>query len=154
VFDSHPLWDTQMQSDAMKLVLHFLQLDAARLPAPILTGFWRAAVDLAGRDDTVLNLVLEGTLTALRSRTDDDSTRETLEQIVAGALSAMQSHGLPSALLAWITLHKSGTIYAHLFTETPKAFMERIARSPIQHTHPNLLKQAEFIIASKYPAIG
>jgi hypothetical protein len=154
VFDSHPLWDTQMQSDAMKLVLHFLQLDAARLPATTLSGFLRAAIDLAGQDDTVLNLALEGTLTALRTRTDDDSTRQTLEQIVADVLSAMQSHGLPSALLAWITLHKSGTVYSHLFAETPEAFMERIARSPIQNTHPNLLKQAEFIIANKHTVIG
>jgi hypothetical protein len=77
-----------------------------------------------------------------------------LTQIAAGVLSTMQDLGLPAALLAWITLHREGAEYAHLFTEEPVAFMTRIADSPIQEDYPHLLKQANAIIADRYPNIS
>ena len=54
VFGPHHLWDAQMQTDAIKLVLHFLQLDTERLPAAMVIGYLEAALDLAwpGRHDT------------------------------------------------------------------------------------------------------
>lgn len=97
VFSSHPLWDAQMQVDAAKLVLGFLQVDAARLPAATVSRYLKAALDLAGQDDTVLNLILEDALSALRKGPADDGEREVLTQIVADAQSAMRKHGLPAA---------------------------------------------------------
>ena len=100
VFDSRPLWDAQMQVNAVKLVLDFLQLDAERLPAATVTRYLKAAMDLADRDDTVLNFVLEGALSALRTESADDDQREVLTQIVADAQSAMRKHGPPARVKA------------------------------------------------------
>jgi hypothetical protein len=73
-------------------------------------------------------------------------------QIAADALSAMKDHGLPGALLAWITLHRNGAAYAHLFAEPPAEFMARLELSPIRETHPNLLEQASYIMTEMYPS--
>ena len=142
VFDSRPLWDAQMQVDAIKLVLDFLQLDAPRLPAATVTRYLKAALELADRDDMALRLILEGALSALRTESVDGVQREMLTQIVADTLSAIRKHGLPAALLAWLTLHRSGIAYAHLFGEDPGSFMAKIADSQIAETHPGLVKQA------------
>ena len=148
IFDSHLLWDTQMQVDAVKLTLHFLQLDAARLPTATTIRCLKAAVNLAEQDDTILKLTLDGTLSALRAGSGNESQRETLTQIAADILSIMQNHGLHAALLAWITLHSGDAAYAHLFTERPKEFMAKITHSSIQETHPDLLMQAQSIVAA------
>ena len=154
VFDSRPLWDAQMQVDAVKLVLGFLQLDAARLPAATVIRYLKAAMELADQDDTVLELILEDALSALSTESADDDQREMLTQIVADVLSAMRKHGLPAALLAWLTLHRGGIAYAHLFGEDPGSFMEEVAGSQIPETHPGLFKQAYSIMAARYRDYG
>jgi hypothetical protein len=154
VFDSRPLWDARMQVDAAKLVLDFLQLDVARLPASTVTRYLKAALDLADQDDTVLKLILEGGLTALRTESADDDQHEVLTQIIADALSAMRKHDLPTALLAWLTLHRAGIAYAHMFGEDPESFMTKVASSQIPETHPALLKQAYSMMAARYPDCG
>ena len=141
VFGSRPLWDAQMQIDAAKLVLDFLQLDAARLPSATVTRHLKAAMELAHQDDTVLKLILEGALSALRTESVDDQ-REVLTQIIVDVLSAMRRHGLPAALLAWLVLHRDGIAYAHLFGEDPESFMAKVADSQVAETHPGLLTQA------------
>lgn len=100
VFDSRPLWDAQMQVDAVKLVLDFLQHDVARLPAATVTRYLKGAMGLADQDDTVLKLILEGAVSALNTESEDADQREVLTQIVADALFAMRKHGLSAALLA------------------------------------------------------
>ena len=100
VFDSRPLWDAQMQVNAVKLVLDFLQLDAARLPAATVTRYLKAAMELADDDDTVLKLILEDALSTLSTESADDDQREVLTKIVADALSAMRKHSQSAALLA------------------------------------------------------
>ncbi len=150
VFDSRPLWDTQMQVDAVKLVLDFLQLDAPRLPATTVTRYLKAALELADRDDTLLKFILEDALSALRTESVDSDQREMLTQIVADTLSAMRRHSLPAALLAWLTLHRGGIEYAHLFGEDPRSFMAKVAESQIPETHPGLVKQASSMMAARY----
>jgi hypothetical protein len=66
IFESRPLWDTQMQVDAVKLVLHFLQLDTVRLPAATVIRHLKAAMDLAGNDDTVR--IIENSIRRNRDR--------------------------------------------------------------------------------------
>jgi hypothetical protein len=56
VFGSQPLWDVQMQADAAKLVLEFMQHDAVRLPAAAVIRYLKAATGLPGRDHAVLRL--------------------------------------------------------------------------------------------------
>jgi hypothetical protein len=148
VFDSRPLWDAQMQVDVIKLVLDFLQLDAPRLPATTVTRYLKAALELADRDDMALRLVLEGALSALRTESVDGDQRDMLTQIVADTLSAIQKHGLPAALLAWLTLHRNGIAYAHLFGEDPESFMAKVADSQMGETHPGLVKQAYSVMAA------
>jgi hypothetical protein len=154
VFGPHHLWDAQMQTDAIKLVLHFLHLDTARLPAATVTGHLKAAMDLAGRDDTVLALVLDAALAALRIQPGEGSSRDVFEKIVAEALSAMQNRSMPTVLLAWIIVHKHGGFYAHMLAKSPEEFMSRVERSHIKDTHPELLKQALSIKAGQYPNVG
>ena len=150
VFDSRPLWDAQMQVDAVKLVLDFLQLDAARLPAATVTRYLKAAMELADDDDTVLKLILEDALSTLSTESADDDQREVLTKIVADVLSAMRKHGLPAGLLAWLTLHRGGIVYAHLFGEDPGSFMAEVVGSEIPETHPDLFKQAHSMMAARY----
>jgi hypothetical protein len=100
VFDSSPLWDAQMQADAVKLVLDFLQHDVARLPAATVTRYLKAAMVLADQDDTMLKLIVEGAVSALNTESAHTDQREVLTQIVADALSAMRKRGLSAALLA------------------------------------------------------
>jgi hypothetical protein len=100
VFDSRPLWDAQMQVDAVKLVLDILQHDVARLPAATVTRYLKAAMGFADQDDTVFKLIFEGAVSALNTESEDADQREVLTQIVADALSAMRKHGLSAALLA------------------------------------------------------
>lgn len=154
VFDSRPLWDAQMQVDAIKLVLDFLQLDAPRLPATTVARYLKAALELAGQDDMVLKLILEAGLSALRTESVDDDQREMLTQIITDTLSAIRKHGLPAALLAWLTLHRGGIAYAHLFGEDPGSFMAKVAASQIPETHPGLVKQAHSLIAAWYRDSG
>lgn len=87
VFSSRPLWDVQMQADAAKLVLEFLQHDVARLPAATVIRYLNAAAGFPGRDDAVLRLTLEGVLSTLRAGLIDDGQRKELTQI-AGTLVA------------------------------------------------------------------
>jgi hypothetical protein len=94
VFDSRPLWDAQMQVDAVKLALDFLQVDAARLSAAVVIRYLKGALELAGHDDTALKLILEGALSALRTESVDTGEREMLTQVVADTLAAMQKRGL------------------------------------------------------------
>jgi hypothetical protein len=89
VFDSRPLWDAQLQVGAVKLVLDCMQHDAPRLPATTVTRYLKAASELAGQDDTVLKLILEGALSVLRTESVDGDQREMLTQIVADTLSAL-----------------------------------------------------------------
>jgi hypothetical protein len=89
VFDSRPLWDAQLQVGAIKLVLDCMQHDAPRLPATTVTRYLKAASELADQDDTVLKLILEGALSALRTESVDGDQREMLTQIVADTLSAL-----------------------------------------------------------------
>ena len=154
VFSGRPLWDVQMQVDAVKLVLEFLQLDAARLPAATMIRYLKAAMDLPGGDDTVLRLTLEGALSALRAELIDDGHREALTQIAADVVSAMRERGLAVALLAWLTLHKDGIAYAHLYGEDPGSFMTKVEKSQILQTHPELLRQAYSVMAARYPGTG
>jgi len=154
VFDSRPLWDAQMQVDAVKLVLEFLQLDAARLPAATVTRYLKAAMKLADQDDMMLKLMLEDAVSALSTESADADQREVLTQIVTDVLSAMRKHGLPTALLAWLTLHRGGIAYAHLFGEDPVLFMAKVAGSQIPETHPDLLKQAYSMMAARYRNSG
>ena len=100
VFDSRPLWDAQLQVDAVKLVLDFLQHDVARLPAGTVTRYLKAATGLADQDDTVLKLIFEGAVSALNTESADSDQREVLTQIVADALSAMRKHSQSAALPA------------------------------------------------------
>ena len=86
-----------MQVDAVKLVLDFMQLDAARLPTATVTRYVKAAMKFAGQDDTALQLILEDALSALSTESADDDQRKVLKQIVADVLSAMPKHGLPTA---------------------------------------------------------
>ena len=150
VFDSRPLWDVHMQVGAVKLVLGFLQLDAAVLPPATVSRYLRAATELADEDGTVLKLILEGALSALRTESADHDQRDVLTQIVADVLSAMREHGLSAALLAWLILHRDGIAYAHLFGEDPGSFMAKVADSQIPETHPGLLKQAHSMMAARY----
>ena len=154
VFDSRTLWDSQVQIDAIKLVLEFLRLDTANLPVATVTSYLKAAMDLAGQDDTVTKLVLEGALSELRTGSADDRQREILTEITADALSAMQARSLPTALLAWVILNNDGGAYANLFDVQPEIFMARIARSSIRDTHPGLLSRASKIMADRYPGIS
>jgi hypothetical protein len=94
VFGDRPLWDMQMQVDVAKLVLDFLQLDAPRLPAAAVIRYLSAAIGLAGGDDALLRLTLEGARSALRTELIDDDQREALTQLAADAVSAMQERGL------------------------------------------------------------
>jgi hypothetical protein len=151
VFGPQHLWDAQMQTDAIKLLLHFLRMDAARLPAAAVARYLEAALDLAGRDDAVLALVLEGALSALRARSDDGGPPEAFELIAADVVSKMQNRGRTSALLAWVIVHKDGGPYAHLFGRSTDSFMARIAHSHLQDTHPELVRQALSILAIRYP---
>jgi hypothetical protein len=89
VFDSRPLWDAQLQVGAVKLVLDCMRHDAPRLPATTVTRYLKAASELADQDDTVLKLILEGALSALRTESVDGDQREMLTQIVAETLSVM-----------------------------------------------------------------
>jgi hypothetical protein len=98
VFDARPLWDVQMQADAAKLVLEFLQHDVARLPAATVIRYLNAATGLPGRDDAVLRLTLEGTLSALRAEPADAGQREALTQIAADVVSAMRERSLAAGL--------------------------------------------------------
>jgi hypothetical protein len=98
VFGSQPLWDVQMQVDAAKLVLDFLQLDVARLPAATVIRYLKAATGLPGGDETVLRLTLQGALSALRTELMDESQREALTQIAADVVCAMRESGLAAAL--------------------------------------------------------
>jgi hypothetical protein len=84
----------QMQVDVAKLVLDFLQLDAPRLPAAAVIRYLSAAIGLAGGDDALLRLTLEGARSALRTELIDDDQREALTQLAADAVSAMQERGL------------------------------------------------------------
>ena len=154
VFDPRPLWDAQMQVDAVKLVLDFLRHDAPRLPATTVTRHLKAALELADHDDTVLKLILEGALSALRAESVDDDQREMLTQIVADTLSGMRKYSLATALLAWITLHRDGIAYAHLFGEDPGSFMAKVTDSQIPETHPGLVKQAHSTMATWYRDSG
>jgi hypothetical protein len=154
VFGSRPLWDVQMQADVAKLVLEFLRHDAARLPAATVIRYLKAATGLPGRDDTVLRLTLEGTLSALRAESTGDGHREALTQIAADVVSAMRERGLAAALLAWLTLHKDGNAYAHLYGEDPGSLMAKVETSQILQTHPDLLRQAYAVMAARYPRTG
>ena len=151
VFSARPLWDVQMQVDAAKLVLEFLQLDAARLPAATVIRYLKAATDLPGGDDTVLRLTLEGALSALRTEFTENGHREALTQIAADVVSAMRERGLAAGLLAWLTLHKDGNAYAHLYGEDPGSLMAKVENSQIHQTHPDLLRQAYSVMAARYP---
>ncbi len=150
VFDSRPLWDAQMQVDAIKLVLSFLQLDAPRLPATAVARYLKAALELAGQDETALRLILEAGLSALRTESVDDDQREMLTQIVTDTLSAMRKHSLSAALLAWLVLHRGGIAYAHLFGEDPGSFMAKVAASQIPQMHPDMVKQAHSLMTAWY----
>jgi hypothetical protein len=150
VFGSRPLWDVQMQADAAKLVLESLQHDAARLPAATVIRYLNAATGLPGRDDTVLRLALQGALSALRAEPADDGHREALTQIAADAVSAMRERGLAAALQAWLTLHKDGNAYAHLYGEDPGTLIAKAENSQIRQTHPDLLRQAYAVLAARY----
>jgi hypothetical protein len=66
-----------------------MQHDAPRLPATTVTRYLKAASELADQDDTVLKLILEGALSALRTESVDGDQREMLTQIVADTLSAL-----------------------------------------------------------------
>jgi hypothetical protein len=151
VFDSRPLWDAQMQVDAVKLILDFMQMDAARLPVATVTRYLKAAIDLRSQDETVLKLILESALSALHAESEEDDQREELTQVVADALSAMRNLGLPATLLAWVTLHRSGPAHAQLLKEDQESFMAKITSSKIRETHPGLLKQFQSIMAARYP---
>ncbi len=150
VFDSRPLWDAQMQVDAIKLVLSFLQLDAPRLPATAVARYLKAALELAGQDETALRLILEAGLSALRTESVDDDQREMLTQIVTDTLSAMRKHSLSAALLAWLVLHRGGIAYAHLFGEDPGSFMAKVAASQIPQMHPDMVKQPHSLMTAWY----
>jgi hypothetical protein len=93
VFDSRSLWDAHMQVSAVKLVLDFLQFDAARLPAATVIPYLKAAMEIADQDPAILKLILEGALSTLSTESVDDDQREVLTQMVADLLSAMQKHG-------------------------------------------------------------
>ena len=154
VLSSRPLWDVQMQADAAKLVLEFLQHDAARLPAATVIRHLKAATGLPGKDDAVLRLTLEGTLSALRAEPADDGHREALTQIAADVISAMREHGLAAALQAWLILHKDGNAYTHLYGEDPGTLIAKAENSQIPQTHPDLLRQVYSVIAARYPRTG
>jgi hypothetical protein len=94
VFGDRPLWDTQMQLDVAKLVLDLLQLDAPRLPTAAVIRYLKAAMRLAGENDVLLRLTLEGARSALRTESIGDDQREALTQLAADAVSAMQERGL------------------------------------------------------------
>jgi hypothetical protein len=153
VFDSRPLWDAQMQVDAVKLILYFIQMDAARLPTATVIHYLKATIDLRSQDETVLKLILGSALSALHAESEEDDQREVLTQVVADALSAMRNHGLPATLLAWVTLHRSGPECTQLFEEDPESFMAKIATSKISETHPGLLKQFKSIMSVRYPDV-
>jgi hypothetical protein len=150
VFDSRPLWDVHMQVGAIKLVLDFLRHDAPHLPVTMVVRYLKAALELAGQDDMVLKLILEAGLSALRTESVGDGQREMLMQIVTDTLSAIREHGLPAALPAWLTLHRDGIAYAHLFGEDPGSFMAKVAASQLPETHPGLVKQAHSLMAAWY----
>ena len=154
IFSSRPLWDVHMQVGAVKLVLDFLQLDTARLPATTVIRYLKAAIEVSGQDDTMLNLILEGALSALRAEPAEDNERDVLTQIVADVLSAMRRNSMPTALLAWLTLHRAGTEYVHLFSEDPRSFMEKVAHSQIPETHPDLFNQACSMMRARYRGFG
>ena len=88
VFDSRPLWDAQMQVDAVKLILYFMQMDAARLPTATVIHYLKAIMELRSQDETVLKLIVGSALSALHAESEEDDQREVLTQVVADALSA------------------------------------------------------------------
>ena len=153
MFDFRPLGDTQLQVGAVKLVLDFMQHDAPRLPATTVTRYLKATMALEAKTIRYSNLYSRRTL-ALRAESEYDDQREMLTQIVADTLSAMQKHGLTSALLAWLTLHRDGIAYAHLFGEDPESFMAKVADSQIHKTRPDLVKQAHSMMAARYRDSG
>jgi hypothetical protein len=154
VLSSRPLWDVQMQADAAKLVLELLRHDAARLPTATVIRYLKAAAGLPDRDDALLRLTLEGTLSALRAEPADDGHHEALTQIAADVVSAMRERGLAAGLQAWLTLHKDGDAYAHLYGEDPGTLMAKAENSQIPQTHPDLLRQAYSVMAARYPKAG
>jgi hypothetical protein len=153
LFDSRSLWDAKMQADTAKLMLDFLQRDAPSLPPGAVIRYLTAAMDLAAPDDTLLQLVLEGTLSALEAGHADDDQRQALTRIASDALAAARATSLPAALRMWITLHRHGAEYAPLFGEDPGTFMAETTGPQIRETHPDLLRHALAIMAAKYPEI-
>jgi hypothetical protein len=112
-----------------------------------------AAMELTARDDLLLQLVLEGTLSALQAGQADDDQRQALTRIASDALAAARATSLPAALRMWITLHRRAAEYAPLFGEDPETFMAEAAGPQVSETHPDLLRHALAIMAAKYPEI-
>jgi len=154
IYDSRSLPDEQARADAAKLLLDFLQRDAARLPPGTVIRHLTAAMNLAGRDDLILQLVLESGLSALEAGQADDDQRKALTQIAVKALSAARSRSLPATLEMWLTLHGHPAEYAPLFREDPGTFMAEVAGSQIPKTHPALFKRALATMTARYPKLA
>jgi hypothetical protein len=153
IYDSRSLPDEQTRANAAKLLLEFLHRDAARLPPGTVIRHLTAAMNLAGRDDLTLQLVLEGALSALEAGQADDDQRKALTLIATDALSAARSRGLPATLAMWLTLHGHPDEYAPLFGEEPEAFMAGAAGSQVRETHPALFQRALATMTARYPGI-
>ena len=153
IFDSRSLPDEQARADTAKLLLDFLQRDAARLRPGTVIRYLTAAMSFADRDDLILQLVLESALSALGVGQADDDQRKALTRIATEALSAARSRSLPATLEMWLTLHGHPAEYAPLFGEDPERFMAEVAGSQIRETHPGPFQRALATMTARYPGI-
>jgi hypothetical protein len=153
VFDSRPLWDAEMQVDAVKIVLEFLQRDAVHLPSDMVIRYLKAAVAIAPRDSLTLKLILDAALSVLHAEPAGSGQREAVTKIATDVVSAMRDQGLPGTLQAWLTLHRYDTTYVHLFGGNPETFAAEIVGSQIHQAHPDLRKQTLAVIAATYPRV-
>jgi hypothetical protein len=154
IYGSRSLPDEQVRADTAKLLLDFLQRDAARLPPGTVIRHLTAAMNLADRDDLTFQLVLEGALSALEAGQADDDQREALTLIATDALRAARSCGLPATLGMWLTLHGHPAEYAPLFGEDPETFMTQVAGSQVRETHAWLFQRALAMMIARYPGVN
>ena len=94
VFDSRPLWDAEMQVDAVKLVLEFLQRDAVHLPSDMVIRYLKAAVAIAPHDSLTLKLILDAALSVLHAEPAGSGQREAVTKIATDVASAMRDQGV------------------------------------------------------------
>jgi hypothetical protein len=144
-----PVWDAATEHHVLTLVLNCLRSDACRLPATAVVECLKAAVRLSDDDDRAWQLTLESALAALTTDPEERHRTE-LTEIITQSATAMRRIGHASGLLAWITIQNAGLTHCDAFKEDPGQFLTEFPFSTVAETHPQLLKQAQAIVAKRY----